>query len=399
MGIVDFTNPEAYRWFQDKLRPLVQQGIDCFKTDFGERIPTDVVYHDGSDPLRMHNYYTYLYNKCVFELLEESKGRNGTCLFARSATVGCQKYPVHWGGDPTSDYPSMAESLRAGLSLGLSGFGFWSHDIGGYSGAPNADIYKRWAAFGLLSSHSRLHGEKHKVPWLYSKEGEQNGEETVAVLRAFTELKCSLMPYIFSAAVNAHMTGIPVMRAMVLEFPGDICCEDLDRQYMLGGSLLVAPVMRENGTVTYYLPAGEWTHLLSNSSVTGGKWVTERYDYFSLPLFAHENSIIPIGRDRTRPDYEYTDGLALHVFALKDRAETAVYDANGSLALAARAVNNNGSVTVSLKGRYTDLTICLRNIHHVRNVRGASCEDTEAGTVLHVASDTVTFTDGQNRAE
>ena len=391
MGIVDFTNSEAYKWFQEKLRPLVEQGIDCFKTDFGERIPTDIVYHDGSDPLRMHNYYTYLYNKCVFELLEETKGRNGACLFARSATVGSQKYPVHWGGDPTTDYPSMAESLRAGLSLCLSGFAFWSHDIGGYSGKPDADIYKRWAAFGLLSTHSRLHGEKHKVPWLYSKEGEQNGEETVAVLRAFTELKCSLMPYIFSAAVNAHLTGIPVMRAMVLEFPGDICCEDLDRQYMLGDSLLVAPVMREDGVVTYYLPSGEWTHLLSNQSATGGKWMTERYDYFSLPLFARENSIIPIGHDRTRPDYGYTDGLTLHVFMLKDRAETVVYDTNGSLALKVQAVNRNGAVTIRLDGQYTDLTICMRNIHHVKNICGARCEITELCAVLHVISNTVTF--------
>ena len=391
MGIVDFTNPDAYKWFQDKLRPLVEQGIDCFKTDFGERIPTDIVYYDGSDPLRMHNYYTYLYNKCVFELLEKCKGQNGACLFARSATVGCQKYPVHWGGDPTADYASMAESLRAGLSLCLSGFSFWSHDIGGYAGRSDADIYKRWAAFGLLSTHSRLHGEKHKVPWLYSKEGEQNGEETVAVLKAFTELKCSLMPYIDSASGHAHLTGVPVMRAMVLEFPGDISCEDLDRQYMLGDSLLVAPVMREDGIAAYYLPAGEWTHLLSNEVISGGKWMTEHYDYFSLPLFVRENSIIPIGHDRMRPDYEYTDGLALHVFMLKNHAKTAVYDVNGNLALKAQAVVNNETVTINLEGEYTNLTICMRNIHHVGNVYGAACDDTELGTVLRVTSNTVTF--------
>ena len=391
MGIVDFTNPDAYKWFQDRLRPLIAQGIECIKTDFGERIPTDVVFHDGSDPLRMHNYYTYLYNKCVFELLEETQGKGGACLFARSATVGSQKFPAHWGGDPTADYPSMAESLRAGLSLALCGFGFWSHDIGGYAGAPDADVYKRWAAFGLLSTHSRLHGEKHKVPWLYSKPGEEHGEETVAVLKAFTELKCALMPYIFSAAVEAHTTGVPVMRPMVMEFPGDLVCEDLDRQYMLGGALMVAPVMREDGDVTYYLPAGEWTHLLSNEIRRGGQWITERYDYFSLPLFARENTIVPIGHDRTRPDYDYTSGLTLHIFGLSARAETVVYDARGEAALTATAENDGGAVTVWLRGTYEDLTICVRSADHVEDVRGAAYEKGGQGALLRVTQDVVTF--------
>lgn len=171
LAIVDFTNPEAYRWYQSKLRVLLEQGVDCFKTDFGERIPTDVAYYDGSDPTKMHTYYTYLYNKCVFELLEAYKGKNEACVFARSATVGGQKFPVHWGGDCSSSYASMHESLRAGLSLCMSGFGFWSHDISGFEGTASADVYKRWAVFGLLSTHSRLHGAKsYRVPWLFGEE-------------------------------------------------------------------------------------------------------------------------------------------------------------------------------------------------------------------------------------
>ncbi len=392
MGIVDFTNPDACKWFQDKLRPLLQQGIVSIKTDFGERIPTDIVYSDGSDPLRMHNYYTYLYNKCVFELLEEYYGKNGACLFARSATAGCQRFPIHWGGDPNADYSEMALSLRAGLSLCLSGFSFWSHDIAGYSGTPTADLYKRWAAFGLLSTHSRLHGCDHKVPWLYSKEGEENGEESVAVLKTFTELKCTLMPYIFSCAVMSHKTGVPSMRPMVLEFPDDITCEDLDRQYMLGGSILVAPIFNEEGTATYYLPAGEWTHLLSNEIRPGGTWLKESYDYFSLPLFVRENSVIAIGSNGKSPDYDYTDGLTLHIFALKDKAETVVYDTAGEFALKAEASNENGNITVTLDGKYTDLRICMRNIRKIENVCGAVCEACEKGVLLHVKSNTVTFT-------
>ena len=143
MAIVDFTNPGAWKWFQDKLEVLLDMGVDCFKTDFGERIPTDVVYYDRSDPKKMHNYYTYLYNKCVYELLERKLGKGQAVLFARSATVGGQKFPVHWGGDCWSDYESMEESLRGGLSLCMSGFGFWAHDIGGFEHTSTADVYKR----------------------------------------------------------------------------------------------------------------------------------------------------------------------------------------------------------------------------------------------------------------
>src|SRR5262249_35145921 len=152
MALVDFTNEEATRWYQDKLVALLKMGVDCFKTDFGERIPTDVVYRDGSDPQRMHNYYTYLYNRAVFEVLEEERGRGEATVFARSATVGSQKFPVHWGGDCSATFESMAETLRGGLSLGLSGFGFWSHDIGGFEQTATPALYKRWVAFGLLSS-------------------------------------------------------------------------------------------------------------------------------------------------------------------------------------------------------------------------------------------------------
>ena len=170
-ALVDFTNPDACRWFGDKLRALVDMGVDCFKTDFGERIPTDVVWYDGSDPLKMHNYYTHLYNKTVFEVLEEKLGAGEAVVFARSATAGGQQFPVHWGGDSTATFESMAESLRGGLSLCLSGFGFWSHDMGGFEQTASADVYKRWCAFGLLSSHSRLHGSgSYRVPWLFDND-------------------------------------------------------------------------------------------------------------------------------------------------------------------------------------------------------------------------------------
>lgn len=282
MGIVDFTNAEARNWYKGHLQKLIDMGVDSFKTDFGERIPVDVVYHDKSDPVKMHNYYTYIYNKAVFELLEANYGVGEAALFARSATAGCQKFPVHWGGDCSSNYSSMSETLRGGLSLAMSGFAFWSHDISGFEKSGTPDLYKRWVAFGLLSSHSRLHGAgSYRVPWLFD-------EESVDVLRYFVNLKEALMPYLMSVAEEAKSKGLPMMRPMVMEFPEDRNCHYLDLQYMLGDKLLVAPIFNDQGIARYYLPQGQWQHLLNESVVEGGRWYEESYDYFSLPLFVRE---------------------------------------------------------------------------------------------------------------
>ena len=170
MGIVDFTNPDAVAWYQGKLRRLVEMGVDAFKTDFGERIPLDVVFADGTHPEQMHNLYTQYYNQAVHDVLVRARGEGEAVLFARSATAGGQRMPVHWGGDSTSSFPSMAETLRGGLSLAFSGFGFWSHDIGGFEGTPDPAVFKRWVAFGLLCSHSRFHGsQSHRVPWVFDE--------------------------------------------------------------------------------------------------------------------------------------------------------------------------------------------------------------------------------------
>ena len=378
MGIVDFTNPGARAWYQEKLRALLDQGVDCFKTDFGERIPTDVRYFDGSDPELMHNYYPYLYNQCVFELLEGYKGEGQACLFARSATVGGQRFPVHWGGDCTSNYPSMAESLRGGLSLCLSGFGFWSHDISGFEGTAPDDVYKRWAAFGLLSTHSRLHGSSsYRVPWLF-------GEEAVAVLRKFTRLKCALMPYLYSQAVHTHRTGVPSMRAMVLEFSQDIPCASLDRQYMLGDRLLVAPVFTKAGNVDFYLPEGTWTSLLDNSVLEGGRWFHQVHGFLSLPLMVRENTLLPLGAEQEQVEYDYGKDLTLHLFALKGEARTEVKDMYGRDMLTAWAKNEGGKVTVAFQGRAEGLSLVLRNVHQVQGLSGAQAQDTELGLRLAV---------------
>jgi len=318
MGYVDFTNPDATRWFQDKLRELLRMGVDCFKTDFGEEIPTEVAWFDGSNPELMHNYYTYLYNKAVFELLEQERGKGDACLFARSATATCQRFPVHWGGDCYGNYESMAETLRGGLSLGLSGFGFWSHDIGGFESKASASVYKRWIAFGLLSSHSRLHGStSYRVPWLYD-------EEACDVLRHFTHLKCRLMPYLMTAAVQAREASQPVLRAMLLEFPDDPTCRTLDRQYMLGDGLLVAPVFHDN-RAEYYLPPGSWTHLLTGESREGGRWFFDELDFFGVPVWVRQNAVICVGSNGTAVEYDLSRGVRLVCGKLDGRVALQVH--------------------------------------------------------------------------
>ena len=280
MAIVDFTNPEAKAWYQEKLTALLEMGVDCFKTDFGERIPDENVrYFDGSDPKKMHNFYSYLYNETVFETIKRVKGEEDAVVFARSGTSGGQKFPVHWGGDCFAKYESMAESLRGGLSLMMSGYGYWSHDIGGFEDTSTPDVYKRWVAFGLLSSHSRLHGSSsYRVPWLYD-------DEATKVLRHFVLVKQKLLPYLLEKAKENHDTGIPLVRAMVLEFPEDPVCGFLDRQYMLGDRYLVAPVMDETGEVTYYLPQGQWKNYFTGETRQGALWITETVDYFTIPLW------------------------------------------------------------------------------------------------------------------
>ncbi|MDM7830911.1 alpha-xylosidase [Cellulomonas edaphi] len=312
MALVDFTNPSAVDWFNAHLRRLLGQGVDAFKTDFGERIPTDVVWHDGSDPQRMHNYYTHLYNKAVFDLLVAERGEGEAVLFARSATAGGQQFPVHWGGDCESTFVSMAESLRGGLSLAASGFGYWSHDIGGFEGTPDPAVFKRWLAFGMLSSHSRLHGsDSYRVPWAFD-------EEAVAITRSFTELKLSLMPYLGRLGDDAHEQGVPVMRPMVLEFPDDPGAATVDTQYMLGENLLVAPVFSAAGDVDVYVPEGTWTSLLTGDVVTGPRWVHERHGFDSLPVYVRPDSVLPVGARTDRPDYDWADGVTLRLFRLAD---------------------------------------------------------------------------------
>ncbi|MCW3792293.1 alpha-xylosidase [Paenibacillus sp. LS1] len=388
MALVDFTNPDAVNWYKSKLEVLLDQGVDSFKTDFGERIPTDVVYFDGSDPVKMHNYYTQLYNKAVFELLEEKIGKNEAALFARSATAGGQQFPVHWGGDCSSTYESMAESLRGGLSLGLSGFGFWSHDISGFESTASPDVYKRWVQFGLLSSHSRLHGStSYRVPWLFD-------EESVDVVRDFTKLKISLMPYLYNSAVESTVKGIPMMRAMLLDFPDDPTTYSLDTQYMFGDSILVAPIFNKEGDVRYYLPEGTWTNYLTGAKVQGGRWISENHDFKTLPMMVKPNSLIAVGAVDSKPDYDFANDVSLHLFELADgqTAQAVVVNQAAEQELTVNVTRNGSVLEVRAEGAGKPWNIVLRGIESVSSVEGGSQVSGANGVVVTAATGATSLT-------
>ena len=278
----------------------------------------------------------------MHEVLEQERPGEAV-LFARSATAGGQQYPVHWGGDSTSTFASMAETLRGGLSLALSGFGYWSHDIGGFEGTPDAAVFKRWVPFGMLSSHSRFHGsDSYRVPWLFDDD-ESSPESAVSVTRRFARLKNRLAPYLVAAGREAAATGLPIMRPMVLAFPDDPTAAQLDRQYLLGSDLLVAPVFSASGEVDVYLPAGTWTAWLTGERVEGGRWRRERHGFDSLPLYVREGAVVPLGADEERPDGDHLAGLVLVVFPGPDgRRELEVGGARFTVETDGAAVSATG---------------------------------------------------------
>ncbi|KAI7548311.1 glycoside hydrolase family 31 protein [Hortaea werneckii] len=349
MGIVDFTNPAACQWFKSCLKKLFDTGVDAIKTDFGERIPSkDVQWFDSSvDPARMHNYYAFIYNRLVFEALQEQYGKDEVVLFARAACAGTQRFPLQWGGDCESTFEAMAESLRGGLSLGLCGFSFWSVDIGGFEGYPDPKIYKRWVQFGLLCSHSRLHGSNsYRVPWLI--DGDEKGPQSAsAVLAKFTQLKCRLMPYLFSEAMESIKHGWPVsVRAMSLEFPDDRTAWTCDMQFMLGSSILVAPVFDESGNVEVYLPEGKWTNFWTDEVVHGPRWITEMHDLDSLPLYIREGTILVLGKEgekRTAYDWTNPENHVVQLYEPNSNSRFALYGADGKHAASLTTSEQHGT--------------------------------------------------------
>lgn len=353
MGLVDFTNPDAYKWYQDNLQTLIDMGVDSFKTDFGERIPVpeefyetnEVIYYNGAKPEAMHNFYSYLYNKCVFEVLERNFGKDNTIVFARAGEFGSGKLPVHWGGDNLANYISMAQSLRGGLSLGLSGYGYWSHDIGGFEEGCEPDIYKRWTQFGLFSSHSRYHGNvEYKVPWLY-------GDEAVEVSKKFVEFKNKLMPYIKEVEDDVVKKGLPFMRAMFLEHPEDKNVQTIDTQYFFGTKLLVSPIFNNKGIASFYLPKGyKWLNILNNEIQEGGNWYEQKYDYKTMPLHLREGEFLLLNKHPKKTTFDLEGKAKLILFNVKEERTIKVLNKEKivKLTITPKGVKDNHGIDIEV---------------------------------------------------
>jgi alpha-D-xyloside xylohydrolase len=296
-GIVDFTDPGAVEWWKDKHRDLLEMGVDTFKTDYGEYIPEDAVFDNGLSGKAMHNLYPYLYNEAVYETVGEVNGEEEALVWGRAGWTGSQRFPVHWGGDPQTSFNGMAAALRGGLSASISGIGYWSHDIGGFRGEPSDEVYIRWSQFGLLSSHSRCHGTTPREPWAF-------GDRAADIFRKFARLRYELLPYIYSEAEITSQTGYPIVRPLLFEFEDDPRTHEIEDQYLLGTSLLVAPVFDESRARSVYLPEGEWIDWWSGESHAGEQTLSVDVPLDRIPLYVRTGDILPT----TEPNQTIQEG-------------------------------------------------------------------------------------------
>ncbi|MDQ7821408.1 MAG: glycoside hydrolase family 31 protein [Candidatus Eremiobacteraeota bacterium] len=319
--LVDFSNPEACRWFAAKHESLFRTGVAVMKTDYGEYAPVDARYHNGMTGSEMHNLYPLLYNKTIYEATKKYRGYG--LVWGRSAYAGSQRYPLYWSGDSRPGFNEMACVLRGGLSMALSGFPFWSHDIGGFIGKPHEILYIRWAQWGLLSSHARCHGTTPREPWHF-------GERALEIFRTYAKLRYRLIPYLYSYAHVASLTGMPLMRPLLLEFPGDRRAWEEDLEYLLGRELLVAPVCEAEEGRALYFPEGKWLDFWTGKIYSGPSDVWYDAPLDILPLFIRANSIIPMSPGMPSVGEEPEKQLTCEVY-LTDRAEFLFYEGNEPL--------------------------------------------------------------------
>ena len=283
--VLDFSNPETVKWYQDKLAGLLNIGVSAIKVDFGEAAPLNGIYASGKSGWYEHNLYPVRYDMAVSEITK--KLHNENIMWARAAWAGSQRYPLHWGGDAATTNTSLLGTLRAGLSFGLSGFSFWSHDMGGFVKSTPEDLYCRWIPFGFLTSHTRAHGAPPTEPWLYDSKRVQD------VFRKSAEMKYRLMPYVYAQAKECTEKGLPMLRALFVEFPDDPGAWKVDDEYLFGSQILVAPLLESGMTGrTVYLPEGKWIDYQTEKVYEGG-W--HRIEAGSLPIImlVRDGSVLP----------------------------------------------------------------------------------------------------------
>lgn len=284
-AILDFSNADTQQWYKEKIRPLLEMGVAAIKADFGEAAPYKGLYASGRGGFFEHNLYPLRYNKLLAGITKAITGEN--IIWARSAWAGSQRYPIHWGGDPEVSDTGMAGTLRGGLSLGLSGFSFWSHDIGGFLSSPKEELFKRWAVFGLLTSHSRVHGFPPREPWEFSA-------EFLKLFRRIVEIKYRLMPYIYTQAAICSKNGWPMLKALFLNYPEDAAAWFIEDEYLFGDDILVAPLMEENTTGRkVYLPGSRWINYETKEIYNGSKWQYIEAGYVPGIILVRYGSLLP----------------------------------------------------------------------------------------------------------
>lgn len=303
-GTIDFTYPKATEWYKGLLKNLLDMGVVCIKTDFGENIHMDAKYK-GMSPELLNNLYALLYQKAAYEVTKEVTGDG--IVWARAAWAGCQRYPLHWGGDSCSSWDGMAGSLKGGLHFGLSGFAFWSHDVPGFHTLPNFmnsivddKVYMRWTQFGVFSSHMRYHGTNKREPWFYPA--------IAPMVKKWWKLRYKLLPYIYEQSKKATHSGYAVLRALIFEHPADKMCWHIDDEYYFGDDFLVAPVMNSEDCRDVYLPEGEWVNFFTGERIRGGQWLKGvKVPLDEMPVYVREGAVIPVYPE----DVDCTDEMDL----------------------------------------------------------------------------------------
>ena len=284
-AVLDLSNPNTVKWYQDKITGLLKQGVSVIKCDFGEAAPLNGLYASGKTGLYEHNLYPLRYNKALWEAVDRNAGDETGVIWARSAWAGSQRYPLHWGGDAATNNTGMIGDLRGGLSFGLSGFSFWSHDMGGFVTASPEDIYRRWLPFGFLSSHTRAHGAPPTEPWLISK-------DFTKAFRESAEMKYKLMPYVYAQAKDCSNRGLPMVRALFVEFPDDPGSWLIEDEYMYGSQLLVAPLLETGNERMCYLPEGKWIDYQTGAVYNSG-WQMIKAGKIPCIILVRDGSLIP----------------------------------------------------------------------------------------------------------
>ncbi len=354
-AVVDYTNPAAVAWVQAKHRPLLELGVACFKTDYGESIPEDARFADGETGARVHNLYPLCYNRAVAEVTREVTGTG--LVFARSAWAGSQRYPVHWSGDAQATYGGMAGALRGGLGFACSGGAVWGHDIGGFWGPdgfapPSPRLYVRWAQFGLLSPIARFHGTTPREPWEF-------GDEAVAIVRKFARLRYRLLPYLEACARETAETGVPMLRPLLVDFPDDPVAWRVDLEYLLGPLLLVAPLFDDGEERLVYLPDGDWWDLWDDTVHRGPAFLRAAAPLDRLPVFVRGDSILPLAPALAHTEAASWDTLLLEI---RGAAATTVRITDRDAVAEARVVAHGTHLTVALApiARTVALRVCGR---------------------------------------